>query len=84
MSIYDSNSRYFKCDTDNDLPQDNMTKSKYTFDTTVVTSKESGRLDLVSYRVYNTPVNWWIIARFNGIINPTSVVAGTRLKIPRL
>lgn len=81
---YDKSSRYYGVDFTYDLPQDNMLKKDYKYDTTIVTASESGRLDLVSYRVYNTPVNWWIIARFNSIINPETAVAGTKLKIPKL
>lgn len=82
--IYDSKSRYYNCDTEFDLPQSHLTKQYYDYDTVTVLANECGRLDLVSYRVYNTPVHWWIIARFNGIINPNSIECGTILKIPRL
>lgn len=84
MLNYDQQSRYYGVDFTYDLPQDNMFKTDYQYDTTTVLANESGRLDLVSYRVYNTPVNWWIIARFNAIINPETAFAGTKLKIPRL
>ena len=84
MADYDQMSRYYDVDFTYDLPQDNMLKTNYSYDTTIVQASEIGRLDLVSYRVYNTPVNWWIIARFNSIINPDAVQAGTRLRIPIL
>ena len=84
MIKYDRSSRYYGVDTEFDMPQDNMLKKNYDYDTTTVLAHESGRLDLVSLRVYNTPVNWWIIARFNAIINQETAVAGTKLRIPRL
>jgi nucleoid-associated protein YgaU len=84
MLVYDQTSRYYNVDYEYDLPQSNMLKTNYVYDTVTVMAKESGRLDLVSFRVYNTPVYWWLIARFNGIINPETAVAGTRLKIPKL
>lgn len=84
MTIYDSKSRYYNCDTEFDLPQSTLTKQSYLYDTITVLANESERLDLVSYRVYNTPVYWWIIARFNGIINPCEVKQGMKLKIPRI
>lgn len=83
MAIYTNTSRYYKCDEYNGIPQQDMTVSNYPYDNVTVLSTEDGRLDLVSYRVYNTPINWWIIARFNGIINPDSVKAGDTLRIPR-
>jgi len=84
MARYDRNSRYYDCDTTNDLPQDELLKKSYSYYTIVVKASESGRLDLVSQRVYNTPVHWWIIARFNAIINPETAIAGTVLRIPQL
>lgn len=84
MSEYNQTSRYYNADYTYNLPQDNFFKKEYTYDTTTVLAEEDGRLDLVSYRMYGTPVNWWIIARFNAIINPETAVVGTKLKIPRL
>ena len=84
MFLYSQNSRYYKSDTENDLPQQNLTRNNYKYNSTMVQANETGRLDLVSYRVYGTPVHWWIIARFNSIIDPDSVQAGTRLRIPIL
>lgn len=80
--LYGTSSRYYQVDTDNDIPQSNMLRDSYNYNTTVVLSNEEGRLDLLSLRIYNTPVNWWLIARYNSIINPESVVAGTVLRIP--
>lgn len=84
MLKYGQTSRLYESDIENDLPQNLLFKKSYDYDTVTVLASESGRLDLVSLRVYNTPMNWWIIARFNAIINPETAVAGTVLKIPRL
>lgn len=84
MIIYDQNSRYKDCDTTDNLPQSNLLKDNYDYDMITVLPNEAGRLDLVSYRVYNTPVKWWIIARFNAVINQEEVQSGMSLKIPRL
>lgn len=84
MAEYSQTSRYYNVDTEFDLPQINLLNTNYSYDTVTVLANESGRLDLVSLRMYNTPVNWWIIAQFNSIINPETAVAGTVLKIPRL
>ena len=84
MINYSQASRYYNCDTTDNIPQSNMTKENFLYDVVTVLAGESGRLDLVSFRVYNTPVHWWLIARFNSIINPETAVAGTKLKIPRL
>ena len=84
MAEYSQTSRYYNVDTEFDLPQMNLLNTNYSYDTVTVLANESGRLDLVLLRMYNTPVNWWIIAQFNSIINPETAVAGTVLKIPRL
>lgn len=84
MVTYNETSRYYNCDTENGLVQDNLLIRDYDYNTTIVLANESSRLDLVSLRVYGTPVNWWLIARFNAIINPETAVAGTILKIPVL
>lgn len=82
--MYNQTSRYYNVDDETDIPQSHLFRTYYKYSTTVVTEFEADRLDLVSQRVYNTPVNWWIIARFNAIINPNVVPAGTQLKIPLL
>lgn len=82
--MYSQTSRYYHVDDETGIPQSHLFKTYYKYNTTIVTEFEEDRLDLVSQRVYNTPVNWWIIARFNAIINPNAVPAGTQLKIPLL
>lgn len=39
----------------------------------------------ISYKVYKSPYSWWIILLANNIKNPiTSLVPGTRIKIPKI
>ena len=40
------------------------------------------RLDLVSYKYYNNPLLYWIIAEASGISDPFHVPIGTVLRIP--
>jgi hypothetical protein len=40
------------------------------------------RLDLISYKFYNTPFLWWVLASINNIANPMKVEAGVILRIP--
>lgn len=47
-----------------------------------VMAGEENRLDLISYKYYNTPLYWWIIAEASGISNPFDVPIGTILTIP--
>lgn len=82
---YNQNSRYYNKDIDTDgIPQDDLLRMNYDYDTVYVKFSEAGRLDLVSLRVYNTPINWWIIARFNSIFDPSLIIPGMALHIPRL
>ena len=45
---------------------------------------EDGRLDLISYEYYGTPMYWWSIAQASGIHDPLSVKRGDRLRIPNI
>jgi hypothetical protein len=47
-----------------------------------VTVKTEDRLDIISMMFYGSPLNWWIIALTNNIIDPFDVKAGTILRIP--
>lgn len=39
----------------------------------------------ISYKVYNSTGSWWIILLANNINNPiTSLVPGTRIKVPKM
>ena len=42
------------------------------------------RIDIISYKFYNTPHLWWAIAMMNHIKNPMRVEAGIILRIPPL
>lgn len=42
------------------------------------------RLDLISYKFYNTPFLYWVIATVNNINNPFEVPAGIILRIPAM
>lgn len=49
-----------------------------------VTQVDVNRLDLISYKYYNTPMYWWVIAEASGLYNPLLVPEGTILIIPSL
>lgn len=84
INMYNETSRYYNCDDELNIPQNELLRQNYDYDITTVRKSEAGRLDLVSFRVYNTPINWWIIARFNSIFDPTLISPGMILHIPRL
>ena len=42
------------------------------------------RMDLISFKFYNTPFLWWAIASINNIENPMIVPSGIVLRIPDL
>jgi len=49
------------------------------------TARINERLDNISNKFYNTPGNWWLIARANNLANGTvAVPAGTKLFIPNI
>lgn len=47
-----------------------------------VTKKYENRLDLISYKFYNTVLLWWVIAKASNILDPLNVKEGTLLRIP--
>lgn len=48
-------------------------------------SQEGDRLDTISSIFYNTPDNWWVLAKANNLANGTiAIPAGTKLFIPNL
>jgi hypothetical protein len=50
-----------------------------------VLAGEEGRLDILSWRIYKTPVLWWVLALVNNIQNPfEEPVAGDRIRVPSL
>ena len=50
-----------------------------------VTQMDAGRLDLISYKYYQTPELWWVLATANGLFFPADeLVAGMILRIPDL
>ena len=40
------------------------------------------RWDTISYKIYDTPHLWWLVANYNGVIDPfTELVVGEKIKI---
>lgn len=51
----------------------------------VVTNMTVNRLDLISLKMYNSPIYWWVIAEANFIFDPfNEVYLGRKLRIPPL
>ena len=49
----------------------------------IVAEDTAGRLDLISWKAFQTVDYWWVIGYYNGIINPLyEVTPGRVLKIP--
>jgi hypothetical protein len=49
------------------------------------TARQSERLDSISPKLYNTPLNWWVIAKANNLASGVvSVAGGTKLFIPNI
>jgi hypothetical protein len=50
-----------------------------------VRPEEEDRLDLISYRYYQTPLLWWIIAEANGLTNLlVGPEVGDMLRVPSI
>lgn len=49
------------------------------------TARQAERLDNISVKFYNTPLNWWVIAKANNLASGVvSVPGGTKLFIPNI
>ena len=82
MSDYKSNSRYYGIKEDIDLLQEDLINMNVSYEETIVMSGEKDSIELVSQRCYNNPSYWWVICRFNGILNPCNIPVGLKLRIP--
>lgn len=48
-------------------------------------TQDGDRLDVLSYKFYNTTANWWVLAKANNLANGTmGIPIGTRLFIPNI
>lgn len=48
-------------------------------------SRDGDRLDTLSNTFYNTPTNWWVIAKANNLVNGSlAIPAGINLFIPNV
>lgn len=48
-----------------------------------VPPSEENRLDLIAYKLLNNPNYGWVIAYLNGVSDGYTVLAGTKLRVPR-
>ena len=61
----------------------NLRHSEYLQATHIVDKQDINRLDKISYKYYNTPELWWLIAEVN-YIDPFDLRLGQELLIPKL
>jgi len=48
-------------------------------------TQDGDRLDILSQKFYNTPNNWWVLAKANNLADGSvSIPIGTRLFIPNI
>ena len=69
-------------------PRFNLKNYVQTTSELMISDKYKYSPDLISHDYYGTPQLWWVICRYNGILNPLDplrgIVPGIRLKIPAL
>lgn len=51
---------------------------------TIYVWKNGDNLPNLAYKYYGTTTPWWIIARFNGIIDVLNIKAGDKIGIPNI
>ena len=84
MIEYRSNSRYFGIKENMNVIQEDLVNINVDFTEAVVLVEEENNIELVSQRCYNNPSYWWVICRFNGILNPCNIPIGLKLRIPNI
>lgn len=84
MIEYRSNSRYFGIKENMNVIQEDLVNMNVDFTEVVVLVEEENNIELVSQRCYNNPSYWWVICRFNGILNPCNIPIGLKLRIPNI
>jgi hypothetical protein len=50
----------------------------------ITVTEDKKDLDLLAYQIYGVELMWWIIADYNGISDPFSLIAGQRLLYPSI
>lgn len=75
-------SRFQNASEENGLYLENADILNLPFYNFEVKESQRDRLDLVAYEVYNNPLLWWLIARFNGIFDVSRITPGLSLRIP--
>lgn len=61
------------------IKQSNLLSVNF-YDEYIVQSAD--RWDTISYRFYNTTALWWLVANYNGVLNPfTELIVGEKIKI---
>jgi len=49
-----------------------------------ITEPDENRLDIISFRLYGDTTMWWILAEFNGLLNPFELEVGSKIFYPSL
>lgn len=63
----------------------NLGRRTFTCDYYTIPADMDGRIDLITVQFYGNADLWWVIAFYNGWINPiTEVTMGKEIKIPKL
>jgi hypothetical protein len=63
----------------------NLRRRSFKYELFEVPEECVGRIDLITVRFYGDPTYWWVIAQFNGIVDPIGeIVVGLQLGIPNL
>lgn len=82
MITYSQTSRYYGIKEEDGIIQTDLITMNTSFLETTVRSGEQGQPELLSQRVYGNPNYWWVICRYNGIIDPAGMWEGLKIRYP--
>mgnify|MGYP001773593885 CR=1 FL=1 len=80
--LYNKVSRYNISGNEEGFVMEDFKKYNLTYTETFVRQGEEHRPELIAQRIYGDARMWWVICRFNGLLDPNNIPMGLKLRIP--
>lgn len=80
--LYNKMSRFYTSGSENGYIIEDYRMLNLTYTETFVRGTEENNPELLSQRVFGDARYWWLLCRFNGIMDPNNLPVGLKIKIP--
>lgn len=84
MIQYTHTSRYYGIKEDQGIIQTDLIVLNLPFTETYVRNGEHRHPELLSQRIYGNPSYWWVICQYNGIVDPSTIWVGMKIRYPTI